>query len=80
MFIRHDLGRRRIIRSGVIKANDDSGKNIEASDDGAGTGTGSGTNHTHANKPLLDDLTITQQNKLLVGGVPVVTHMHEEAW
>lgn len=81
MFIRHDLGRRRIIRAGVIKSSDDSGKNIEAEAGGTGGGTnGPGTNHTHPNKPLLDDLSITPQNKLLVDGVPVVTHMHEEAW
>jgi hypothetical protein len=81
MFIRHDTGRHRIIRSGVIKTTDDSGKNIESilEDIGGGTG-GSGTNHTHANKSLLDDLSVTPQNKLLVGGNPLVTHMHEEAW
>jgi hypothetical protein len=82
MYIRYDSGRRRILRSGVIKSNDDSAKNIEGESGSNGTGGtgGNGTNHSHANKPLLDDLSVTPQNKLLVNGVAAATHMHEEAW
>jgi hypothetical protein len=77
MFIRDETGRRRILRSGVIKSSDDSGKNIEVNDGGNGS---TGTNHTHSNKSLLDGLSITSQKKLLSSGVPIATHMHEEAW
>lgn len=87
MFVRHDTGRHRIIRSGVIKTTDDSGKNIEASLGSADTVSTPAQidaavtkSHSHANKSLLDDLSVTAQNKLLVAGAPLVTHMHEESW
>jgi hypothetical protein len=80
MLLRNVAPQKRITRTDTIGVKDDSSKNIDHPVIDTNTGTGSGTNHSHVNKSLLDDLSVTPQNKLLVHGLPTAVHMHEETW